>query len=1000
MRNMPVSFSSLLFLVYLNLSSMEFIDFVSLWKRSTSHFTSETLWRSRLSLLNIESESSLQMFWERLKETHDNKELTNQLLSGKNHFIGDDTHSFIEHFVAKELCDFTERIFSELLTTKATLLLNDSAKRTLYTAVLAKTSTIVGGMLSFEYKVFVKAFSEEQSFSDFLNNITDKKEWLESVIRIYPLLFSDLQKFRDNYKKNISQFVHRFENDLTDIRRTFKISSLFTNIVEFNPFCGDNHREGKNTIHLALSDTINTIYSIYYKPKPLSSDCVWNDLIKKMWELGLKPSVLLTQNIDKGDYGWQKGEDANEYLLAVENLLSYCFNQGVNIGLAYFFGVQDLIADNILIKGNKPVFFDLEMIFSPIVKSAGDYLTKSEISKHYLQGVIKTGLVPCFGFETLHNTGYDNSGLRNIASIIQKEQPQNKDKFTKEILKGFYYVCNFFINHRLEIVDIIKDIVLKYPHLCSRYLVRYTFNYSQLLKALYSPYCQENSIQRHLTVEKLWRGYDKTLLSENVIQNEIRQLNQGDIPLFTSRIDSLDLLDEKGLVVSKDYFECDGISASISRILNFRMEEYALQKDIIERALFIHAYKDNSNVLERQLASSEVRHNELLLQIVDFMYSLSCGIEDDKYFAYVDFVISKNDIWDQSLQHLDIFQGTEGVGFFFMAWYTHTHEERAKDVVLKIFNESVEFLHNNKYNIIDNPSLKLGVMHFPTSILYYYIMGCKIMGAEAPQLKEEDLETLLDIIEIKFMGDKRFDYFSGASGLILILIELSKFRFSNRLRLIILKLGEYLIASSTTVRSGMISWEKESFNMWGGFAHGNSAIAYALFKLWDFFKDDKFYDAGEKALKYDQALFTPSKQYWKKTLTVTGDIHHSWGNGSAGIGLSRLLISKYYSNDIMHKELDFAIKIIQREIKEQTYTDHSIASGLMGLLEIISLLQEDFPIDEYIKPLIQDLNLSSIRCGGWIGNPTITGLYYGYAGIGYNLIKLQYSNNLPSLLWI
>lgn len=102
----------------------------------------------------------------------------------------------------------------------------------------------------------------------------------------------------------------------------------------------------------------------------------------------------------------------------------------------------------------------------------------------------------------------------------------------------------------------------------------------------------------------------------------------------------------------------------------------------------------------------------------------------------------------------------------------------------------------------------------------------------------------------------------------------------------------------------------------------------------------------------------------------------------------------------MHKELDFAIKIIQREIKEQTYTDHSIASGLMGLLEIISLLQDDFPMGEYIKPLIQDLNLSSIKCGGWIGNPTITGLYYGYAGIGYNLIKFQYSNNLPSLLWI
>ena len=79
--------------------------------------------------------------------------------------------------------------------------------------------------------------------------------------------------------------------------------------------------------------------------------------------------------------------------------------------MAYILGVQDLIADNILVKRDLPVFFDLEMLFSPISTTAGDYLTKSTIAKRYLQGVIKTGLIPCFGFETLNQTGFDNSGL-------------------------------------------------------------------------------------------------------------------------------------------------------------------------------------------------------------------------------------------------------------------------------------------------------------------------------------------------------------------------------------------------------------------------------------------------------------------------------------------------------------------------------------------------------------------------------------------------------------
>lgn len=189
--------------------------------------------------------------------------------------------------------------------------------------------------------------------------------------------------------------------------------------------------------------------------------------------------------------------------------------------------------------------------------------------------------------------------------------------------------------------------------------------------------------------------------------------------------------------------------------------------------------------------------------------------------------------------------------------------------------------------------------------------------------------------------------------------------------------------------------------MWGGFAHGNSGISYALFKLSDFSQKECFFDAGVKALKYDQFLFDEKERIWNKTLYEKGDIHHSWGNGTAGIALSRLLISPMYHNNMMNREIQTALQIMKNEIQNRSYTDHSIASGLLGLLEIYELLgNTKFPKEFLVKSFLNRTELCDLTCGGWEQNPIVTGLYYGYAGIGYNLIKLIHINSLPSLLWI
>ncbi len=975
---------------------MEFIEFVSSWKKCTHHFCSEKFWQMRLKYLGVFSESDLQDFWIKLSHKNKNAKIQSHLLSDITTKVIDNEHSFIEHQIAQELLEFTSKAIHN---SNLPFILSEEAKQKLNNALLSQLNRITRETISFEYQVYKLAFPKENpSFVHFLNHITHSTEWLEYMMQTYPVLYDDLNCFKKNYKSFITLFCNRLRTDLNEICKVFSISQINPYSINLKPFCGDMHRQGNSTILISLSDYSGHIHSFFYKPKPLSTDSIWNSIMYKIWNLGMKRTVLLTTNIDKESYGWQKEETCKKNTTCNKD---FYFNQGANIVLAYFFGIQDLIADNVLVKDSTPIFFDMEMFLSPIPKNTGDFITASNIAQHYLQGVIKTGLVPCFGFQTLEHTGYDNSGLflnnkktNNIPNI------HNEHFNVKDLLDGFDYACDFIKRNKKEIIAILKEELNQCSNLKSRYLVRFTFNYEQLFKALYSPLCQSDAIQRHLTIENLWRGYNRNVLNEAIIQEEIRQIRQGDIPIFTTTPLSLDLYDEKGNIVVKNYFENSGLDSAIKRILNFSEKEATIQKDIIIRALFIHGFINKSEELSTFLKIKEFKNVDLITQIANFLYSLPQGVDDAKYFTYIDYIISKDNIWDQGLQRLDLFQGVLGVGIFFMAWYKFTHETKAKEIVNKIYDESIEYIQNNKNVLLDSPIVKLGIMHFPTSILYYYIMGVKIMQNEFPVLSESDLNFILDYTEELYYKDQNFDYFSGTAGLILVLIELYKIRPSKRIQKITSALGDYLLSSAHKIDVNMISWKKKTFSLWGGFAHGNSSISYALFKLWEFNGEYKYFQAGVQALEYDQALFKPSKKCWHKTILEPGEIHHSWGNGSAGIALSRYLISSFYKNDIMDKEIAMANHIIEDEIKNRTYTDHSVASGLLGLLEIGSMLDCNFPIKEYLKTEFSSIDLPEVRCGGWEGNPIITGLYYGYAGIGYNLLKLKFIPELPSLLWI
>lgn len=105
----------------------------------------------------------------------------------------------------------------------------------------------------------------------------------------------------------------------------------------------------------------------------------------------------------------------------------------------------------------------------------------------------------------------------------------------------------------------------------------------------------------------------------------------------------------------------------------------------------------------------------------------------------------------------------------------------------------------------------------------------------------------------------------------------------------------------------------------------------------------------------------------------------------------------------MLEEINIANQNIDKYMLLHSKHDQSICSGFLGMLEIHDIINEkrnkehEKLFQNYLKSIN---NVYNIKTGGWEKEQIITGLFYGLAGIGYNILKLDKKINLPSLLWL
>ncbi|MBA3891231.1 MAG: type 2 lantipeptide synthetase LanM, partial [Gemmatimonadaceae bacterium] len=271
------------------------------------------------------------------------------------------------------------------------------------------------------------------------------------------------------------------------------------------------------------------------------------------------------------------------------------------------------------------------------------------------------------------------------------------------------------------------------------------------------------------------------------------------------------------------------------------------------------------------------------------------------------------------------------------------------------------------------------------------------------------------ITERRIDADRRLDVFDGTAGALLGLLALHDATGSSSALERARHCARHLLRRRTRdPESGHRAWRTLDGTLTGGFAHGAAGIAYALGRLRAHGDGQELAEAIDEARAFEQSLYVPAAGNWASTTAsaraavVAGTdrtLLCGWCHGAAGIGLGRLGLDRSLEPDILD-EIERAVAALASFESELPAQDH-LCCGNAGRIELLRLAGERLGRPDLTARALacatQITNRARQRAVWGAGNvddgfaPT---LFFGMAGIGYELLRVDHVPVLPSvLLW-
>jgi type 2 lantibiotic biosynthesis protein LanM len=529
-----------------------------------------------------------------------------------------------------------------------------------------------------------------------------------------------------------------------------------------------------------------------------------------------------------------------------------------------------------------------------------------------------------------------------------------------------------------------------------------------LLHESFHPDLLRNALDRDRFFDRLWVGIEYRPYLSRVIPAERRDMQNGDIPMFTTRPDSRDIWSSAGERI-EDFLEEPGLDLARRHISQLSEADLERQLWFINASLTTlsadvdGAQWGNYELEEAEAVADQERLQSAARAVGERLQALALYERGDISWIGVTLVNEKN--WTLMPLGIDLYNGGTGVMLFLAYLGSVTGDERYTELArtaLKTLRSTIESI---------KPTFKL-IGGFDGLGGWIYALTHLSALWDDRQLLAEAEETVGMLPEL-IEQDVMLDVISGTAGCLLSLLSLYRHAPSAQTLATAIKCGNHLLGRAQLSRDG-VAWRtpisgKEPL---AGFSHGAAGIAYALAQLSAVSGDEGYRSAAQHAMIYERAIFSQEAGNWPdlrlfedlpegKDNQAEDNFMLAWCHGAPGIGMARLGLLEYFDDAAIRDEINTALK---STVAGGFGHNHSLCHGDLGNLEL--LLQASRTLDEpqwrsrverLTSSIVQSIDRKGWLCGIPLGVES-PGLMTGLAGIGYELLRLSDPERVPSVM--
>ncbi|QJS98749.1 type 2 lantipeptide synthetase LanM [Dolosigranulum pigrum] len=891
--------------------------------------------------------------------------------------------------------------------------------------------------------------TSEERYNYFSTQYLSDNYWL--ILEEYPVMFRLMCEATQKWINNTTRFIDRILSDKDDLEKTFKIEGEL-NSIELNT--SDVHNGGQTVIILHFEEGT----SVVYKPRDLKMDVTFQSTIKWFNEV-TKSHLYSLKIINHTEYGWVEyipHEECKDY----SDFKNYYTELGQLLFLFYLLRGNDIHYENIIAKGKHPVLIDLETLFHNNTSNTSGIDTAADRVNELLENSVRTvGILPNLVWAQNGKNGVDISA---ISTSENKEIPieqasitnVNKDNMKVEYktstlasqknnpyiigeeisLTSYHkYLKKGFIESYTKIKNINKKEIINqvenYKEIYARQILRPTQYYTTLIQISLHPDFLRSAIDREMLFSKLWIYFDENNSFRKVSEIEFTSLLKNDIPWLISNVSKNNITTKDGSEI-ESIFKHSSIALVKEKINILGDKDLTLQVELIETALNydseynkaesqrendrkiieINDDKLNKNHLDQQLL-------EISTNIGDYLINQSfIGMNGDVSWIDMNVIGEKANDWNMVPTSMDLYSGLSGIMIYFIFLYKETKQNKYLIMVKRCYKSIINYIKNVRKRTNINSEVMFGGFSGETPIIY------------ALTILEEELGGIFDLDELEKIRSWIFkeckknisvgnehDIIIGSSGVIAILLRYYDLTSNDAILEVCQQYAEQIIDNYIEMDNNSIAWIGiASRNALGGFAHGVSGIVWALSKLYSYLPDERYIEVIEKALRYEDYLYSEDDKNWVDRRETEEGIEYNnlssnmpvaWCHGASGILLSRASLKKHNLplSEKRKNKIDEDIEIaVRTTLKNGFGHSHCLCHGDLGNMLILKYASSelntkndiDKRYDIYMSHLISQLK-DKWECG--IPYKNSPGMMLWLSGIGFGLLSLM-NEDLPFIL--